>query len=410
MKLTMRILFVNSWYYPNMKGGAEQSVKLLAEALIKNGHTVAVISADGKINAIEKDNINGVRVYRVKTYLEDTNKNLIAKVNRKLKDIKYTKNTKLIKFIIKDFSPDVIHTNSLSGFSPYIWKISTELNIPVIHTLRDYGLFSPRGILETTESASFPYNFFLNYYSSQNKESTKYVSYVTAPSEYTLSAHCKNGYFPNAQSKCVVNAVSLNIEATRASIEERKNRSGKNKTIIFAGRLLELKGIRLLLKAFSLLDDPSLKLVICGEGELEEFVRKTAQRDNRIIYLGQVSQEILSSQYKNADIAVFPSLWDEPFGRVIIEANKYGLPVISSNRGGIPEVITAIGGGEIFVDETADCLAKKIDDMLNTDLNKYYNSIIKNISLFDIKYQVDEFQNIYSELIHIREEKATSRG
>ena len=44
----MRVLIVNTFYYPNMQGGAEQSVKLLAENLLKQGHTVAVYCADAK--------------------------------------------------------------------------------------------------------------------------------------------------------------------------------------------------------------------------------------------------------------------------------------------------------------------------------------------------------------------------
>lgn len=395
----MRILLVNSWYYPNMKGGAEQSVKLLAENLVNNGHAVAVMSADAHNKDIETENINGVSIYRIKSYLEDNPTNFIEKVSRKLNDIQYKGHSEEISRVFNEFQPEVIHTNSISGFSTYVWKISHEYNIPIVHTLRDYGMLSPRGVLETIESKKIPYNLFLRYYNKRIRELTKYVSYVTAPSEYTLKAHLKEKYFVNASSKRIVNAVKLDLTSTEEYIEERKKRKQDSKKIIFAGRLLEIKGIKLLLESFSLLPDPKLKLIICGEGKLADLVKEASKKDKRIIYKGQISQDELSRQYKEADIAVFPSLWDEPFGRVIIEANQYGLPVVASNRGGIPEVINTIGGGELFINETASCLSATIKAVLYNDMEKYYSSIIRNISYYDIKKQVNEFQMVYFELV-----------
>ena len=58
----MRILFVNTFYYPNMEGGAEQSVKLLAEGLAKAGHIVAVYCADSRDGRITEENIHGIKV------------------------------------------------------------------------------------------------------------------------------------------------------------------------------------------------------------------------------------------------------------------------------------------------------------------------------------------------------------
>lgn len=59
----MRILLVNTFYYPEVKGGAEYSVKKLAEALVQNGNEVIVISA-GKSDTVET--IDSVNVHRIK--------------------------------------------------------------------------------------------------------------------------------------------------------------------------------------------------------------------------------------------------------------------------------------------------------------------------------------------------------
>lgn len=394
----MRILLVNTWYYPNMKGGAEQSVKLLAENLYKNGNVVGVLTADAIVENQNPEIINGVAVYRVKSYIYEEPISLIQKITRKSNDIKYTKNSKKILDVLERYKPDVIHSNSLMGFSTYIWQLAKSLNIPVIHTLRDYSLLSPRGVYETSSQATFPYNIFLKYYAERNKKASQDVSYVTAPSEFTLKLHTKNGYFSDISAECVVNAVDVNLQFVRKQIEKRKKNGKKKKTLIFAGRLLEIKGIKLLLDAFSLIQDTNTNLVICGEGNLSKIVEAATQNDNRIIYMGQLSQQELSIQYQKADVAVFPSLWDEPFGRIIIEANKYGLPVVASNHGGIPEIMNTIGGGVVFTLDTPECLSDAISNVLLNNTNIYFDNILSNIEKYNILSQIRSFETIYLEL------------
>jgi glycosyltransferase involved in cell wall biosynthesis len=53
--------------------------------------------------------------------------------------------------------------------------------------------------------------------------------------------------------------------------------------------------------------------------------------------------------YDRVDVAVVPSLWNEPFGLTVLEALARGLPVIASRRGGIPELF-AHGAAGCLVD------------------------------------------------------------
>ena len=62
-------------------------------------------------------------------------------------------------------------------------------------------------------------------------------------------------------------------------------------------------------------------------------------------YYNYVMINMIEKQYIKADVLVVPSIWDEPFGRVVIEGNSYGLPVICSNKGGIPEIINEMCSG-----------------------------------------------------------------
>lgn len=393
----MRILLVNSWYYPNMHGGAEQSTKLLAENLSKMGETVAVLSGDGSIE--EDGNVQGIYIYRAKTLLTSKPQFLFQKVIIKDKDIVNKRVKRYFLNVCDSFRPDVIHTNSLSGLSFYIWKLAHEQGIPVVHTIRDYSVYSPRGVYEQPSQATPLYRLYLTYRKHRCRKLSEYVDYVTAPSEFTLQTVCNDGFFSRAKKECIVNSVELNLNEVKERIEERRTSAKLTQTIIYAGRLLKIKGIELLINTFMRIEDPSIKLIICGKGKLAEYVKEAVQKDGRIEYCGHLSQNELNIKYKEASFAVIPSLWDEPFGRVIIEANQYGLPVLASNRGGIPEIVNTIKGGILFDDNSEQDFTNKLNQMLYmNNYNDFYNNIIDNIMDYSIEKQISRFRDIYKGL------------
>lgn len=395
----MRILIVNSWYFPNMKGGAEQSTKLLAENLLNAGHQVAVLSGDGVSAQNKVEEVNGVSVYRIRTALTKEWHGA-KKVYRKLIDLKNKQLEDAFDDICQDFRPDVIHTNSLSGISFCLWKLAADRKIPVVHTLRDYSVCSPKGVFECPENVKIPYKAFLQYYAKKGCAWSEFVPYVTAPSEFTLKALLNRGYFSNAKSECVVNAVNVDLNEVKQNIQMRKEQSRKKKVILYAGRLLELKGVRLLIDTFRELNYEDVELRICGEGELEAYVKENASKDKRIIYCGQLSQQQLNEEYLKADFVVMPSLWDEPFGRIVIEANKHGAPVLGSNRGGIPEIIRTIHGGEVFASDDKQDFKQKLVQFIEMDCyDNYYAGIIQNIEKYSVSQQVKNFEKIYKQLV-----------
>jgi len=112
---------------------------------------------------------------------------------------------------------------------------------------------------------------------------------------------------------------------------------------IFAGMLIHLKGVHLLIQAFHkvLEQYPGACLVIAGKGEDEELLKGLAQQapvGGRIHFVGHLDQKMLAAHIKNARAFVMPSL-TEGLGRVAIEAHLLEVPVIASRTGGIPEIV-----------------------------------------------------------------------
>lgn len=123
----------------------------------------------------------------------------------------------------------------------------------------------------------------------------------------------------------------------RIKPDARPGHSGHLK-VLFAGRLLGLKGIHLGLRAFShfVQSGGEGDLTIIGEGPMEASLKKMAFKlgiSNRIIFVKHLPQAELFKRYTDFDVLLFPSLHDSG-GNVVIESLSFGLPVICLDLGG----------------------------------------------------------------------------
>ena len=114
--------------------------------------------------------------------------------------------------------------------------------------------------------------------------------------------------------------------------------------LCFAGRLHPSKGVEMLLNAFAHMQDMPLHLDIFGAGQpdYERHLRAQASTmglQERISWHGRVSHAALCDGYARSHLFCMPSLWEEPFGLVVIEAMAQGLPVVATRRGGLPELV-----------------------------------------------------------------------
>jgi glycosyltransferase involved in cell wall biosynthesis len=108
--------------------------------------------------------------------------------------------------------------------------------------------------------------------------------------------------------------------------------------LLYVGRVSAEKGVAHLLDAWQrTTTDTELRVV--GEGPLADDVRAASRGDPRLVPLGQVPAERVSDLMQNTRAVVVPSLWEEPFGRVAVEALAHGRPVITTGTGGLREIV-----------------------------------------------------------------------
>lgn len=160
------------------------------------------------------------------------------------------------------------------------------------------------------------------------------------------------------------------IDLSDFTIEKRKEHAASDYfTIIFMGRIIPEKGIEQLIDAILKLHHfPNIRLVVVGgssyanstPSDFEQQLRQKAEPiQDRILFTDYIAHEKLYMHLQQADIAVLPSVWEEPFGLTCVEAMTTGLPLITTRSGGIPEIcegVATIVDKENIVDDLATAI------------------------------------------------------
>lgn len=369
----MKIALLNIQYYPNVEGGAEISTQKLAEELAKSNDVYVI--ADGEYTGQYKI-VNNVKVIRMPARIQYHNK-----IERVLTRCYKIQCYKLLKHILQEIQPDVLHTNNLHDFSVIVWKVAHELKIPVIHTLRDYTL------LQTVRK----YEQLIHKYFSNT------VSIATAPSLFTLEIFKNRGYFKKSL-KCIAipNAIDVDEEKFQARLENAYNKT--DDLIVkfaFLGRYHKDKGIDWLISVFDKIKINS-ELHLFGKGKLTKESVEILSRNDKIYDHGFLKEDDLLKELDNIDVIVAPSLWDEPFGRVILDGYKNACPVIITNRGGMPEVVENEKTGVILENETDQCLADALMFMsMRENTKKMLPFIKEKLKEYTVQEQAKSFSKIY---------------
>lgn len=378
-----KILIVNSYYDPTIIGGAEISTQLLAEGLTKD-YKVYVLTTGNQKSGLIREEKNGVEIYRIPCMnlywpAERKNRSNLMKLGWHLVNAINPRQYYFLKNLLNEIKPDFIHTQNLNGIGTYIWSLSNRLGIPTVHTTRDYALFEP--------VKNSRLNKVLSYI---NRRRSEYVDCSVGISQFIIKKHEMNGFFQNSRKEVVHNIVKSK------NYERRERKEGEPLVIGYFGQLEEIKGVKLLSEAMQSLEKKVVsKLIICGTGQLENELQKKAEQDDRIILMGKIPLEEVNQLMSQIDVTIVPSIWEEPFGRVIIESYNQGTPVIATAVGGIPELIidkellVAKGDGEQLINSIKKFAAlndKQISKNIRESLeaSRYYHD---NIALYNRIYK-----------------------
>lgn len=135
--------------------------------------------------------------------------------------------------------------------------------------------------------------------------------------------------------------VHNSISRNRIHYEIAKRRDNDRVELMYAGRLIQGKGVDTLIEAMSMIPDAGLK--ICGKGE-DAYVAELKSMAERLNVADRIKwvdfQSDIFSQIATADIGVVPSLQPESFGLIILEFMSHAVPVVTTDNGAQKEIIT----------------------------------------------------------------------
>lgn len=198
--------------------------------------------------------------------------------------------------------------------------------------------------------------------------------------------------------KCITvhNAINLSNFLNAKAISRAKiGMSDDDFVLVYSGRLIEEKGILQLIQTMNKLQHIlNLKLLIIGAAAYGNnqsptpFTRQLQQEaeilDGNIVFTGFIDYKDVPSYLKLADVAVLPSMWEEPFGLTVLESMAAGLPLITTHSGGIPEICTGVAT-IVERDNIVENLADAITDLYEHPQKRkeMAQASLKHSKLFD---------------------------
>lgn len=368
-KLT--ILLVHNYY--QLAGGEDSVVASEKKLLEEKGHRVILYSRSNSeiqtMNFFQKLCLPIKAVFSFKTYLA-------------------------VKKIIQRERIDIVHVhNTLSLVSPSVFFAAFSNSIPVIQTLHNFRMECPNGLffrnaqvcedcLKKGLRSSIKYKCY------RNSRVQTFVSAMTIKIHRMLGTYkkinfiCLTEYNRNKllelnknlekkiidEKKVYVKPNFAEIETTPIPYQQRENQC------VFAGRLEEIKGVRILLQAWA--EIKNINLILCGSGPLDAWCRKYVEENHlyNVKIKGFVAHQELIEIIRQSKALILPSIVYEGFPMTIVESMACGTPVICSDFGNAGNLIIDGLNGLKFQKGSAGDLCTKVNrlyDMVATSRQAY---------------------------------------
>ncbi len=342
----MHLALVATFYYPRLLGGAEHTLHQHAETLARRGLRVSVLSLHDGAKP-ERFVHNGVECHalpapNLKRCLDRTNRAPAALRSLwHVLDVYNPAAGSLLERELRSINPDLVHTETLPGWSCAAWTAARRFGRPHVQMLHDYQLTCPSATrfrsgrnCEATCASCQPFSALRRRFSQR-------VTHVIANSRYTRKVHQDLGFFSGAE---VFDVIYGPVPPPRG--DAAGGTISRALRVGYMGRLHPTKGVGLLIEAFMAAGRKDAVLRIAGNGtpDYEAELRGRAA-GGAVEFLGHTPAEQFLA---GIDVLVVPSLWNEPMGRVVIEAASHGVPVIAAARGGIPELVEEERTGWLF--------------------------------------------------------------
>lgn len=379
MERKQKILLVHNYY--QISGGEDIVVTNEKQLLENNGHEVVLYSRNNSelktMDFFEKLCLPFTAVFSIKTYKE-------------------------VKKIINEEHVDIVHVhNTLTLISPSVFYAAFASRVPVVQTLHNFRMQCPNGLF-FREGHNCEECLRRGLFDSIRHKCYRNSRIQTFVSAFTIKVHRLLGTYRKVNFICLTEfnktkLLALNRRKRKRIIDESKvfvkpnftnitaepipYRDRKNQCV-FAGRLEEIKGVRLLLEAWK--EIRGTVLVLCGIGPLEEWCKEYIKSNHmeNVDVKGYVEHEKLIGIIQESKAFILPSLVYEGFPMTIAESLACGTPVIGSDFGNVGNLVLDGESGLKFDKDSVEDLRDKIRSICDM--------VESSRRIYDEKYNIDQ--------------------
>jgi glycosyltransferase involved in cell wall biosynthesis len=397
----VRVLVVTDFFPPAL-GGMERHVQGLACSLAERGHdvVVAVASNDEEPTSIQEELFPVIYLGGFPTYLPG-----IYHDRQRRYPIPATDPLLLhrLRRLASDFKPDIVHAHG--------WSAATTLalDLPVVVTLHDYGLFCPkrsflhRGSLcqvgpgvRCIGCGHDQYGLIksaVTYLALRlSRRSLQRTRHYIAVSSFVRETYLRYAKL-NPQSITVV----PNFYWEDESPTDMDNFMLPQDFIFYAGALDDYKGVHILLAAHQQLE-AKVPLVLMGHGNDASLSTRCG-----VLVIRDAPHNLVMDAWSRCKLGVVPSLWPDPCPTTALEAMCHGKALIVSDIGGLPDIVQHGESGLLVPPGDIPALAKALAELItNNKLRRELGERAKKTfqSRFTADVVVPRIEQIYEELVH----------
>jgi len=340
-----RVLIFTGHFYPYI-GGIEKTIYEVSKRLDQKGYDIEIITSDCE-NAPSTEQIGGFHIYRLPSWHVLRGDYPIPRPSIMAFHI-------FLKIIRGNY--DAVCTHARMFPISLLGLLTARLKgIPLIHM--EYGIYHHITPSKMVCTMSKVYDHTLG------------RLIVTSASRVVGVSNAAADFLKHLGAKevtIITNGVDTEIYKRKGTkLKEELALNGMT-IITFVGRLIYLKGVQELLRSFQEVqkDFAEVKLLIVGDGSYRNELEKLAGGSDKVLFLGQISDQELIEILSITDIFVNPS-YLEGLPTSVLEAGAIGVPIVATDVGGTREIIENYKTGLLIPCGNVEVLRESICELIN---------------------------------------------
>lgn len=361
----MKILVLSDLYPPYYEGGHEIQIKMIADGLSKAGHSIYVLTSKYGIGVEHVEN----NIYRLLNYNDRTRQGNLRYHHIRMAFLGRM-NYLITNRVARHLAPDIVYAGQISHLSVFPMKAIQNYNVPIVHHLGNYFfvdlvkdcLLEKNSIKRLYRKIRFGFTDIKDF---------DFTHIITA-SQKVKNRYVEVGFRENNISVVSLASVPLDV------VKKEEFRPGRKRQsiirLLYVGRISQEKGVDVAVESLghmvNCLGVRKITLTIIGDGDSTYIEKLNTLIDRRgvrncVEFRSKMRWDDVLKLYSDYDILVFPSIWEEPFSGVLIEAMSQGVPIVATATGGTPELIKHGWNGLLVAPNDAIEMADRIMELVD---------------------------------------------